>query len=182
MSKTDRKADSATLAWSGALATAAILGTLATACMMPFVALAVATAATMPKSRAAATLGLVWATNQLLGFTLLGYPMTPFALAWGAALGVASIAAMLVAAAVIARSRLFVVGPISAFLAAFVAYEGGLFAFALVAGGTSTFTMPIMLQILVNDTCWLAALALLHSVLTWAAPRTFGPALSLRAA
>lgn len=180
MSTIDRKADSTTLAWSGALATAAILGTLATACMMPFVALAVATAATMTKGRAAATLGLVWATNQLLGFTLLGYPLTPYALAWGAALGAASIAAMLVAAAVLGRTRLSAVGLISAFLAAFVAYEGGLF--ALVAGGTSTFTMPIMLQILVNDTCWLGALALLHGVLTRAAPRTFGPALSLRAA
>lgn len=182
MSKIDRKADSTTLAWSGALATAAILGTLATACMMPFVALAVATAATMTKGRAAATLGLVWATNQLLSFTLLGYPPTPFAFAWGAALGVASIAAMLVAAAVLGRTRPFAFGLISAFLAAFVAYESGLFAFALVAGGTSTFTMPIIRQILINDTCWLAALALLHGVLTRAAPRTFGPALSLRAA
>lgn len=178
----DRKPETATLAWSAALAVVAILGTLATACMMPFVALAVATAATMPRQRAAAVLGLVWATSQLLGFAVLGYPPTAFAFAWGVALGVAGIAAMLVAAAVLGRRAPSATGMVSAFLAAFVAYEAGLFGFALIAGGADTFTLPIVLQILLNDACWLVALAVLHAVLTRAAPRTFGPSLSLHLA
>ena len=72
---------------------------------MPFVALATVTAATMSRSRAAATIGAVWMLNQAIGFALLGYPPTAFAFGWGAALGVASLVAMLVADRVLGSRR-----------------------------------------------------------------------------
>lgn len=171
-----------TFAWGAALAAVAVLGTLATACMMPFVALAVATAATMSRSRAIVLLAGVWAINQLLGFALLGYPFTAYAFAWGAALGIATIVAMLVASAVLAQRPSSAAQLVLAFGAAFVAYEGGLFCFALVAGGTQTFSTKIVLQILTNDAMWFVGMIALQLILTRSAPRMFGPSLTLRPA
>ncbi len=175
-------APAGSIGWQLAIAATATAGTLATACMMPFVALATVAAATMPRRQAAATIVAVWGVNQLLGFTLLGYPTDPRTVAWGVALGVAALAAMMIAAAVLRSSAPTLVSLAAAFAAAFAAYEAGLFAFALVAGGTGTFTAGIIGQILLNDACWCAALGAVHAVLTRAAPRTFGPPLALVAA
>lgn len=170
-------------AWPAALAIATVTGSLAAACMMPFVALAVLAAATMPTRRAGLTIGAIWAANQALGFTVLGYPATGYAASWGVALGVASLAAGLVGRTVLrGRHDLAAVPMLLAFGAAFVAYEALLFGFALVAGGTDTFAPAIVLQILVNDGLWFAGLSALYVVLTRAAPRLFGPAPAVRLA
>lgn len=170
-------------AWPAALGAAAVLGSLAAACMLPFVGLAVVAAATMTRARATATVIAVWLVNQLLGFTLLGYPWTGDAAAWGLALGVGSLAAMTIARAVLGGRRDGgVVQHLVAFAAAFAGYELLLYAFALVAGGTETFAPAIVLQILVNDASWFAGLAALHLALTHAAPRLFGRAPTLRLA
>ena len=70
----------------------------------------------------------------------------------------------------------------AAFIESFAAYELGRFGFALVVGGTDTFTFSIVGRILIDDACWLAALVAIHVVLTRAAPRVFGPPLSLSVA
>ncbi len=168
--------------WTIVLASATVAGTLATACMMPFVALATMTAATMPRSRAAATIGAAWALNQIIGFGLLGYPADVLTIGWGVALLAAGLVAMIVAARLLDSTGLVTYRLAPAFLAAFAAYEGGLFAFASFAGGTNTFTAPIILRILANDACWFAALLAAHAVLTRVAPRTFGPGLRVAAA
>lgn len=171
---------SAPIAWPLALAGAAVLGTLATACMMPFVGIATLAATTMNRRQAMTAVLGVWAANQLLGFGWLGFPLDAYALRWGAALGGASVAALVAARRVVGR-RGFALGRLAlAFVAAFATYEALLFAFALVAGGTDTFTPGIVLRIFVNDAAWLVSLALLHRVLTTAAPRVFGPAPGLR--
>ncbi len=181
---TDREEppQSGTVAWAGTLAAAAVLGTLATACMMPFVGMAVAAAATMPRARAAATVAMAWAANQLLGFALLGYPPTALAISWGAALGLAALLATLVGAAVLGRTRHTPTGLVLAFVIAFASYELGLFGFAQLAGGAGTFTRDIVLRILGNDAGWYAVLLAIRAVLGRTAPRTFGPALALRRA
>lgn len=159
------------IAWPAALGIATIAGTLASACMMPFVALAVLSAATMSARRAGLTIGTIWATNQALGFLVLGYPATAYAAAWGAALGVASIAAAFVARAAMRGQRAFAAAPmLAAFGAAFVAYEVLLFGFAMVAGGVDTFAPSIVLRILLNEATWFAGLVALYAVLTRAAP------------
>lgn len=171
------------LAWSLALATATVAGSLAAACMMPFVALAVLAAATMTLRRAALTIGAIWATNQALGFTVLGYPATAYAVAWGAALGGAALVAALTARGLLRGRADLAAGPLLlAFIAAFIAFEGLLFGFALVVGGTETFAPAIVLQILINDALWFAGLSALYLVLTRAAPGLFGPAPALRLA
>ena len=170
------------IAWPLALAAAAILGTIVTACMMPFVGVAVVSAATMPRGRAALTIGGVWAINQLLGFGLLGYPLDAFAVGWGVALGLASLIAMVVAAAILRKRRGFEWRLLAAFAAGFAAYEAGLFVFALFAGGTGTFTANVIARLAVNDGLWCAGLVALHLALTRAAPGWFGAGLSPQSA
>jgi hypothetical protein len=171
-----------TFVWPVALALAAVLGTLATACMMPFVAVATIAAATMDRPRALVSVSGVWAINQLLGFGLLGYPLTTYAVTWGLALGAVSIAAMLVARRVMGGRRLTVAMLGGAFVVSFAAYEGLLLLFSLAAGGTGTFTPAIVLMILANDAVWLVGMAALHATLTRLAPGLFGSPAALRLA
>ena len=168
----------AAIAWPITLAAAALIGTLASACMMPFVAIAVASAATMRRPQAAITIGGIWAINQILGFGLLGYPLTPYAIAWGIALGGAAVCTMLFAARLANGRRELGVSIVPVFAVAFCAYEAMLFGVALVVGGTGTFTPAIVLQILSNDGLWFAGLMALHLGLTRTAPRVFGAGLS----
>jgi hypothetical protein len=173
---------SAPVAWPLALAGAAVLGTLATACMMPFVAIATIAAATMTRAQAVMAVLGVWAANQLLGFGWLGYPLDAHALSWGVALGASSVAALFAARHVLGGGRPPLIGLGLAFAAAFAAYEGLLFAFALVVGNTGTFTPAIVLLILGNDAGWLAGLAIMRMLLTRVAPRVFGTVSALRRA
>lgn len=164
-------------AWSLALAAAALIGTLASACMMPFVAIGVASAATMSRPRAAVTISGIWGVNQILGFGLLGYPFTSHAIAWGIALGAAALGAMLLAAYLLRGRPIATLRLVAVFAAAFCAYEAGLFLFALFAGGTGTFTPSIVLRILANDGAWFVGVMALHRVLTRTAPSVFGASL-----
>lgn len=170
-------------AWPATLATATILGSLAAACMMPFVALAVIVAATMSRLRGLVTVGSIWATNQILGFTIMGYPQTGYAFAWGVALGVASILALFVARGILFdRTAITALRMVGAFVLAFASCEGFLFGFALIAGGTETFSASIIGQILTNDATWFAGLAVMYLLVTRAAPNVFGPSPSVRLA
>jgi len=168
--------------WPAALAFAAIGGTLASSCMMPFVALAVVTAATMTRARAVATIAGAFIANQFLGFFILGYPWTFYSLSWGLAQGAAALLALGVArsslrpvpAAAVPRLLL-------AFLPSFAAYELSLFGFALIAGGTETFTPAIIGLIAVNEGAWLIGLLIVRLIAVRAAPAWFGRALMLPA-
>lgn len=168
-------------AWPVTLALATVGGSLAAACMMPFVALAIVTAATMHRSIALATVLAIWATNQVLGFTVLGYPLTGYAFAWGGALGIASIFTMLAGVAIMGeRNELSSFRMLGAFLIGFFVYEAALFGFASVVGGAETFTMPIVGQIFANDALWFAGLSVAYWLLTRTAPELFGPTPRLR--
>lgn len=170
------------LAWPAALAAATVAGTLATACMMPFVGLAAIAAATLGARRAVATVAAIWLANQLLGFTLLGYPHTADTYLWGGALLVASLAALATAQRVGGGRGMAVGRLLMAFAAAFAVYEALLFGVALFAGGLATFTPAIVARIAANDAIWFAGLVVLHLMLTSAAPRVFGRAPALRLA
>jgi hypothetical protein len=176
----DRSA--APFAWDLALGMATVVGTLVTTCMMPFVALSVMAAATLPRGRAVVTVAAAWLANQALGFSVQHYPLTTTSFAWGAAAGVAALAVVLAASFVVDRTRLSVLRTVGALALGFALYEGLLFGFAqLNGGGTATFTPAIVAQIGGNEVVWLAGLAAVHLMLTWRAPRWFGrrPALSL---
>lgn len=175
---TDRSAP--VWAWPLALIVATIAGTLATACMTPFIALAVMTAATLPRSQAIVTLGAVWLINQTLGFTVAHYPLTAYAFSWGAAMGIATLAASLAAGLVVGPGRMSALRLAAAFAIGLGTYEGLLFAFAGVEGGLSTFTPAIVGRIALSDGAWLVGLAAVHQVLTAGAPRVFGSRPALR--
>lgn len=170
------------LAWVVTLASVTILATLASACMTPYIALAVIAAVTMLRRHAAWTIGGVWLTAQTLGFTVLHYTPSANAFAWGVALGIAALAAMLAAGRVVGRDRTSLSRLISAFALSFALYEALLLGFAYIAGGLETFAPSVVLQIVSNDGVWLAALAMLHIVLKSSAPRWFGSAPALRLA
>jgi hypothetical protein len=149
--------------------------------MMPFVALAVMSAATMTRARAAMTLAAAWAANEAIGFALLHFPPNASSFGWGSAALVAALGAMLAASLAVARGRLSLARLAAASVLGFAAYEGLMFAWGLVGGGLSTFTPAIAAQIAMNEAVWLMALAAVHLLLTWRAPRLFGaaPTLSL---
>lgn len=177
-----RKQDAAPLGWAAALGIATVAGTLVTTCMMPFVALPVLAAATLPRGRAVLTVAAAWLVNQALGFGVQHYPVTAAAFGWGAAEGAAALAVVLMASFAVDRSRLSALRTAVAFVLGFALYEGLLFGFSrLTGGGTATFTREIVAQIAGNEAIWLAGLAAVHLLLTWRAPRLFGPtpALSL---
>ena len=169
-------------AWPAALVLAVVAGTLATACMTPFVAVGALAAATLPRGRAAATVGGVWLLNQALGFGVLHYPLTPDAFGWGAAMGAAALAACGAAGLLARPGRVSALRLALAFALGFAAYEGLLFGYALFAGGTATFTPAIVGRIALNDGGWLVALSAVRLLLGWRAPRWFGPAPALRLA
>ncbi len=163
--------------WPVVLAATAVLGTIATACMMPFVAVATIAAATMNRREAVIAVVGAWAANQLLGFGLLGYPLSGYAIGWGVALGVASLAVMPLVRGIADGSAVHLV---LAFGAAFALWEGLLFGFALAMGGTGTFTAAIVGTLFANEAAWLAALGVVHLVAAHGGPRLFGTARIVR--
>src|SRR5262245_44553718 len=57
-------------------------------CVVPFAALGVAAAMTLPRREALVCTIAVWFANQAAGFGLMSYPWTPNTIAWGAAIGI----------------------------------------------------------------------------------------------
>ena len=169
-------------AWPLVLAASTIAGTLVTSCMMPFVAIAVMSAATLPLRHAFVTVIAAWSVNQLLGFGLLGFPVTAFAIGAGISLALASLAAMLAARTVVEPRSWSIARVGGAFLLAFALYETLLFGYALVVGGTDTFAPSIVIQLLLNDGVWCVTLVVCHLALTGLAPKVFGAAPKLRLA
>lgn len=169
--------------WPLALATAAIVGSLAAACMFPFVAVATLAAATMSRRDALLTVAGAWAVNQLIGYTLMGYPQTGYSVGWGMAIGIASLAAALAAAVVLGMpNRLTATRLAAGFIAGFATYELLLFGYAHGAGGLDTFSADIVGMIALNDGLWFVGLLGLRLMLSTVAPRLFGPRPALRLA
>ena len=140
--------------WAVTLLAAGLAGDAFFMCGLNLVAFAVIAATTL-RLRVAAIVSLgVWAESQLVGFTIKGYPHDGMTLAWGAALGLSTLLATLVAARVARRGKL------AAFVMAFGVYELGLTAFAVLSrSGLAAFTTGIVFKIGAGNA--LIALALL---------------------
>ena len=171
--------------WMSLLILASLVLSLGFACALPFAAFAAIAALTFNRRDGFALVGAVWFANQLAGFTIHHYPVTPETFAWGAALGAIALASTLVAQWV--KDKLPQNGgalAAAAFVAAFTVYEGSLFAISLALGsGLSNFTPSIVRRILSINFAAFAALYLLHRIgvfagLAKAAPK---PRLTARA-
>ncbi len=174
MTRADTPSTQTTLLWSAILGTSAIFGSYAFACIFPFAALATIAALTLRTRRAAGLVGVVWLVNQVVGFGFRGYPHTMDSVGWGIAIGVGAFGALVAARLVVGTSpRILSPRTPVALLAAFIAYEVLLFAYALVAGGLDTFAPDIVAGIGMTDLIWFVALAGLHLALTYAAPDRF---------
>jgi len=153
--------------WPALLAVAAVGGSLAFACILPFAALAALAAETQRPRAALATLTLIWAANQAVGFAFLDYPRDASTMLWGLAILVAALLATCAACFVVARldhmrrwQRLGL-----AFLAAFAVYELALLGPSLFTGESANFVPALMLDLALLDAAWLAGLVVLHEIL-----------------
>ena len=146
------------LVWSALLAgVGATLG-FVLVCIAPFVAVATLAARTLPLRYALGAVGVMWALDQFVGFTFLHYPHAATTYGWGVAMLVAVIFANLVAR----RPA----SPISAFTAAFVAYELTLFAYGAAIGERGGFTPAIVAEVLFGNLIGLALLGAIRLGLT----------------
>ena len=164
-----------TLLWSAILGLTAIVGSYGFACVFPFAAMAALAAVTLDTKRAAMLVAAVWAANQVVGFTLMNYPLDAQAFAWGVFILVAAMAALGAAVAVGPR-ELLSVRTLGALAAAIAAYQAVMFVGAYALDGFESSTATIVAQVALNDCIWFAGLAAVRLVLTRTAPRLFAPA------
>jgi hypothetical protein len=90
--------------WLALLVSASVVFSLGLACAAPFTAFGAAAALTLSRRDALVLVMSVWLANQPVGFTLLHYPWTANAFAWGVALGVVAVLATLASQWVAKRS------------------------------------------------------------------------------
>jgi hypothetical protein len=146
------------------LVAASVVFSLGLACAVPLAAFAAAAALSLSRLGALSLILLVWLANQLVGFTLLGYPWDTSTFAWGVVLAVVAVLATLAAQWVVGRlsdaRRAFTAT--ATFLAAFAVYESALFTVsATLLGGTEIYTAPIQGRIFaINATAFVGLLVL----------------------
>jgi hypothetical protein len=154
-------------AWIGLLGSASIGFSLVFACATPFVALVTLAALTMSRRDAFIVTGAVWLANQAVGYGMLDYPRTFDSYAWGAAIGIAVLLALLLARAIgerFERSGPFVSTGL-AFLSAFAVYELALYAASFwLPGNDTAFSWAIVGYVLQVNALGLGGLILLRLV------------------
>ena len=151
--------------WLALLVAASVLFSLGLACAVPLAAFASAAALSLSRRDALMLIVLVWLANQLVGFTLLGYPWDASTFAWGAVLGVVAILATLASRWIAGRfakaRRAFTAT--ATFLAAFAVYEAALFAVsATMLGGTEIYTLAIQGRVFAINAAAFVGLLALH--------------------
>jgi hypothetical protein len=130
--------------WLALLVATSVAFTLAFACAVPLAAFASLAALTLNRRDALLLAGGIWFANQCVGFGMLDYPWTVETLAWGIVLGVVALLSVLAAEWPV-RHFTGTTACGLAFLAAFAAYEGSLFAVSLsVHNGTEAFTPTVI--------------------------------------
>lgn len=105
------------------------------ACVTPFAALATLAALKLGWRDATIGVGLLWLANQAIGYGFLGYPQTWDSAAWGLAIG-ASVGLAALAARGLSTARPAPLAVSLPFVAAFVAFELGLYVAGFVIPGS----------------------------------------------
>lgn len=154
------------------------------ACVTPFVALATLAALYLRVDERWAVVGFVWLANQIVGFGILGYPLTWDCAAWGLAIGLSCGLAVLAASALSTTKPAPLVVSLP-FVAAFAAFEAGLFAAGRVLPASGdVFGLPVIRHVFWVNAAALCALMALYQLLSLAgglsaakAPQTFAGSL-----
>ena len=156
------------------LVLASAVGSLAFACVTPFAAFAVASAYALSSRTALLTVGVIWFTNQLVGFAFLDYPWTVDTALWGLAIGAAALLATALAWMVMRLWHLNIgIAVGMAAVAAFGTYEATLFLVSLLLGGQEAFAPAIVGRIALLNLGWAAALLGGYEMLRYAGVRAF---------
>ena len=153
--------------WLALLVAASAAFSFVFACATPFAAFGAAAALTLSRRDALRLTVAVWLANQVLGYAVLKYPWTANSFAWGAVLGAAAVLTTVGARRMARRlaGRSDGVRALATLLAAFMVYEGVLFAVAMAwLGGTESFTLPIVGRIFAVNVVALIGLYVLHRV------------------
>jgi hypothetical protein len=140
---------SAAWLWIVLIGVTSIALSRAFACATPFAALATLATFTLRDREAVGLVLFVWLANQVVGFSMLGYPWTASTFAWGAAIGAAALAGLIAARGVgrFSGSVAWVAMPV-ALIAAFVAYEMVLFATSWILPSSSgAYSTVVVLRI-----------------------------------
>jgi hypothetical protein len=137
--------------WLALLVAASIAFSLGFSCAVPFAAFGAVAALTLERRDALMLIGAIWLANQLVGFGFLDYPWTADTFVWGIVLG--AVAILCTTAGIFAAGRLegrdTILAALTAFIAAFVVYEGSLFVVsATLLGGLEDFAPAIVVRIL----------------------------------
>jgi hypothetical protein len=144
--------------WMVLLVTTGLCLTPFFACVTPFAALATLAALKLTRRDAITIVGLVWLTNQAIGYGLLNYPRDWNSIAWGLAIGVSSGLAIL-AASGLSASRPVPFATSLPFVAAFAAFESGLYiAGLMLPGSEGVFTASVIGHIFLINAITLCAL------------------------
>ena len=163
---------SRTAALIALLVAASLALTLGFACALPIAAFAAFAALILSPAAAVGAILSVWLVNQAVGFTCLGYPTDASAFAWGAGLGVIALLSLAAAGAVLRRVR-GAAGAGLAFVAAFVVYEGAVYAGCLASRtDVSDFTAASVTRIFLINAAAFGALLAVRALALRAAPET----------
>ena len=152
--------------WLGLLVGASVVFSLGLACAAPLAAFAAAAALSLSRRDVLLLILLVSLANQLVGFTVLHYPLTASTFAWGVVLGAVAVLATLAGQWIADRlvgGRRAVVA-MATFLIAFAVYEAALFTVsATLLGGTEIYTAAIQGRIFaINAAAFVGLLVLNH--------------------
>lgn len=170
--------------WMALLFAASIAFSLGFACATPFAAFAAVAALTLTRRDALLLIGLVWLSNQGVGFGVLHYPWTADCLAWGVGLGIIALLSAL--GAEFCATRFIVLNGIlastMAFLSAFGVYEGLLFSASMIfQSGTEDYAPAIVGRIFAINAVAFIGLLVMYK-LGVSAGRVLGPRRQLAAA
>jgi hypothetical protein len=150
--------------WPALLVATSVALSLGFACAVPFAAFGAAAALTMQRRDALLLAAAIWLANQVVGFTVLDYPLTASTFVWGAVLGVVAVlttaAAQSIAGRLDERGRLVVL--VAAFAGGFIVYEGCLYLVSATwLGGSEIFVPAIVTRILeINAAAFVGLLVL----------------------
>jgi hypothetical protein len=153
-------------AWPVSLALSTVVGSLLLACVFPFASFAALAALTMTPRRGLILVTAAWALNQATGFFIMSFPWEAQAVGHGIAILAATLAATVVARAVLTK----VSGPVAlragvALLSAFAVHQVLLRAYASIGGGAENFSAEIISGVALNDTIWFTGLLALRGVI-----------------
>lgn len=149
--------------WIALIAALSISGSLAFACAAPLAAISALAGAKMKRGEGVVLVVAAWFSNQVVGYGILDYPLTANSFAWGAALGISSIAAFFGTRAVSASAGASTLALAGAFLAAFATYQAALYGAGFVLGTSDeAISAAVLERVFLINLASFGALILLH--------------------